>query len=82
VLAVIKRELRGRTPTPALLADIEPIYRAVVPECIAIIRHLPRIPGGRRMAKTRYELTIRGPRVDGKWTFTNGWLIRHFEDVA
>jgi hypothetical protein len=30
VLAVIKRELRGRTPTPALLADIEQLYRAAV----------------------------------------------------
>ena len=82
VLAIIKRELRGRTPTPALINDMEPLYRNALPGHTVTIQALPKLPGGKRRATMRYALNISGERVNGKWTFGNGWLIRHFAEVA
>ena len=81
VLAAIERDLLGRSPTPSLLDDLAPRYRDVIPGHIVTIRALPRLPGGRRRAVARYELIIEGPRIDGKWTFSNGWLIRYIEEL-
>jgi hypothetical protein len=82
VLAIIKRELSGRAPTPELLADMEPLYRDALPGHSVTIQALPKLPGGKRRAKVRYALNIKGERVTGKWTFSNGWLIRYFAEVA
>jgi hypothetical protein len=80
VLAVIEKELHGRTPTPALLAELEPHYRDVVPGHIATIHSPPKSTGGRRKRKVWWVLTITGPKVDGRWRFHNGWLIRRFQE--
>jgi hypothetical protein len=82
VLAIIKRGLHGRTPTPALIDELEPLYRDAVPGCIVTINPLPKPPGGRRTAIVRYEFIMKGPRLDSRWLISNGWLIRHFNDVA
>jgi hypothetical protein len=80
VLSIIEKELHGRTPTPALLYELAPLYRDVIPGHVAEMRPLPKPPGGRRKRKVRWELAITGPRVDGRWRFYNGWLIRRIEE--
>jgi hypothetical protein len=79
VLAVIEKELHGRTPTPELLTELTPHYRDLVPGHIVTMNALPKLPGGRRRRKVRWELAITGPGIDGKWRFSNGWLIRRFQ---
>jgi hypothetical protein len=79
VLAVIEKELHGRTPIPALLDELAPYYRDVIPGHVAEMHSQPKPSGGRRKRKVWWLLTITGPRVDGRWRFHNGWLIRRFE---
>jgi len=81
VLSAIEKEIQNRTPTPALLNDIAPCYRHVVPDHLATIESLPKRPGGKRTAVVRYKLIINGPRVAAAWVFTNGWLIRRLQKL-
>jgi len=81
VLSAIEKEIRNRTPTPALLNDLAPYYRNVVPDHLATIESLPKLPGGRRTAVVRYKLIINVPRIASAWVFTNGWLIRRLQKI-
>jgi hypothetical protein len=78
VLAALAQGLRGRDPTPILIEELDAKIRQAVPAHNTVMRLLPKPAGGKRIP-TRWEIAIDGPRARGKWSFTNGQLIRLFK---
>jgi len=80
VLASLAVALLGRLPTPALLEQLAETYIDAVPQHRAKFEHVGRPPKGTKpRPRARYTLSIVGPRIDGRWTFSPGQLAKLLE---
>lgn len=68
----IGQAMDGRQLHPNMLEHLSGVVFHVSDQHSAVVKHLSgerAMPGG-----NRYEITIKGPRIDGKWHFRSGEL--------
>ncbi len=79
-LQSIDRALAGRAPLPQLLAEAEDAIRDAVPDHLTFVRHYSKADLKSRRAK--YQISIKGSRIDGAWNFTPGELAEILREVS
>ncbi len=78
VFAAVAAVMRSNRLYPEDLARLPSGMGSIVPGHSVLVEHVPGRTLGSR--KGRYQITINGPRLNGRWTFSSGeleWLALH-----